>query len=75
MIEGEKLGELGLYMKLLDQFGPGGEITGSLNPPVALFSRFNLGTDAFVPDPTRPVIVEWIIIYHLPMISQIQTLM
>lgn len=59
LTEGEKLGELGLYMKLLNQFGPGGDITGSLNPPVALFSRFNLGTDAFVPDPTKIVIVEW----------------
>ena len=59
LTEGEKLGELGLYMKLLNQFGPGGDIAANLDPPVALFSRFNLGTDAFVPDPTRPVIVEW----------------
>jgi len=40
-----------------------------------VFSRVVLEDNAFVPDPTRPVIVEWIIIYHLPMISQIQTLM
>ena len=59
LTEGEKLGELGLYMKLLNQFGPGADINAPFDPPVALFSRFNLGTDAFVPDPTRPVIVEW----------------
>ena len=59
LTEGEKLGELGLYMKLLNQFGPGGDIAAPVDPPVALFSRFNLGTDAFVPDPTKIVIVEW----------------
>jgi len=63
LLEGEMLGEVGLFLGLFDSFSVGGTISvpkdGSINPAEILFSRFSLGDAAFVPDSSKPVSVEW----------------
>ena len=61
--EDEKLGEIGLWLNIASSFGIGDTFIPSFNSNYtlshAMFARFSLGDDAFVPNPNAPVIVDW----------------
>lgn len=63
LAEGESLGEIGLYLRCFDDqtagrlYGAQGTTAYTFN--AYLFARLGLEDDAFVPDPTLPVVVEW----------------
>lgn len=61
--EDEKIGEIGLWLNIASSFGIGDTFIPSLNSNYtlshAMFARFSLGDDAFVPNPNAPVIVDW----------------
>ena len=63
LIDEQQLSELGIFFGLFDKFGAGDYIeyvdNTSLNKAEILFSRFSLGDAAFVPDSSKPVLVEW----------------
>jgi len=60
---GGMLGELGIYLGLFASFGIGDVLFNcdavTIDSPEILFSRFNLGDSAFVPDHNFPVVVDW----------------
>ncbi len=63
LIDEQQLSELGIFFGLFDKFGAGDYIeyvsNTTLNKAEILFSRFSLGDAAFVPDSSKPVLVEW----------------
>lgn len=68
LIDEQQLSELGIFFGLFDKFGAGDDIENifagqgsntSLNKAEILFSRFSLGDAAFVPDSSKPVLVDW----------------
>ena len=63
LIDEQQLSELGIFFGLFDKFGAGDYIENvngtTLNKAEILFSRFSLGDAAFVPDSSKPVLVEW----------------
>jgi len=63
LIDEQQLTELGIFFGLFDKFGAGDYMEYISNWTVdkaeILFSRFSLGDAAFVPDSSKPVLVEW----------------
>lgn len=59
---GENLGEIGLYLNEFFSLTPSWYlplVPSNYTYPIGLFSRISLGAASFVPDASKPVLVEW----------------